>query len=151
MDSRAWTSAKAHAPMQRHGCQCLPPLWWGVAALTAACDPGFSLWAGEWESAVKGILAARPDDRDDVAAARRLFFEAGDPAGAAQQLPMRMGAERACLQVCRCPCVTRHSAFHVWCMWCILCLDAVSHTSRHLDARLRRTVLSLWPCSLLIM
>lgn len=65
---------------------------------------------------MKGILAARPDDRDDVAAARRLFFEAGDPAGAAQQLPMRMSAERACLQVRahteRCFCMGWRSGAH---------------------------------------
>lgn len=60
---------------------------------------GFALMAGEWEAAVKAILMARPGEREDVAAARRLFWDAGDPAGAAAQLPMRMGAERACLQV----------------------------------------------------
>lgn len=55
--------------------------------------------AGEWESAVKGILAGRPGEREELQDARRLFWEAGDPAGAAQQMPLRMGAERACLQV----------------------------------------------------
>ena len=60
---------------------------------------GFALMAGEWESAVKGILAGRPGEREELQDARRLFWEAGDPAGAAQQMPLRMGAERACLQV----------------------------------------------------
>lgn len=72
----------------------------GPADVTAAVfGAGFALMAGEWEAAVKAILMARSGERDDVAAARRLFWDAGDPAGAAAQLPMRMGAERACLQV----------------------------------------------------
>eukprot|EP00892_Ulva_mutabilis_P010850 jgi/Ulvmu1/8137/UM040_0033.1 len=59
---------------------------------------GFALMAGQWEVAVKGILTGRPGEREELTDARRLFWEAGDPAGAAQQMPLRMSAERACLQ-----------------------------------------------------
>ncbi|GFR51215.1 hypothetical protein Agub_g13587, partial [Astrephomene gubernaculifera] len=58
---------------------------------------GRALLRGEYEHAVRMVLTGRPDERPDIAAARRLFFEKGDVKGALRGIPPFMLAERAVL------------------------------------------------------
>ncbi|GLC42432.1 hypothetical protein PLESTM_001332600 [Pleodorina starrii] len=60
-------------------------------------EVGRALLRGEYEKAVRLVLTGRPDERPDIAAARRLFFEKGDIKGALRGLPGFMLGERAVL------------------------------------------------------
>lgn len=56
------------------------------------------LLKGEWHQAVSLILSPHADDREDNAAARRLYTEGGDITGALKALPRHLTAEHALLQ-----------------------------------------------------
>ena len=57
------------------------------------------LLKGNWAEAVQLILAPHDDDREDNAAARKLYTEQGDVEGALRALPRHLTAERALLEV----------------------------------------------------
>ena len=68
--------------------------------LCPCCSVGRELIRGNWEAAVQLIMAGHEGEREDSAAARRLFLEAGDVAGALKQMPRHQTVERAILEVC---------------------------------------------------
>jgi hypothetical protein len=61
---------------------------------------GFLLLKGDWEAAVRAILAPQPNDSTDIVSARLLFSESGDAQAALKGLPRHLTAERCVLQVC---------------------------------------------------
>jgi tRNA pseudouridine13 synthase len=60
---------------------------------------GAALLRGEWEAALRLIVAPGPCPRPEIAAATALFLEKGDAAGALAGLPRYLVAERAALGV----------------------------------------------------
>ncbi|EFJ45168.1 hypothetical protein VOLCADRAFT_64047, partial [Volvox carteri f. nagariensis] len=60
-------------------------------------EVGRALLRCEYENAVRLVLTGRSDERPEIAAARRLFFEEGDAQGALRGIPNYMLGERAVL------------------------------------------------------
>ena len=61
---------------------------------------GLALIKGDWEAAVRLILAFSNHEKLEVAAARKLYLEQGDAAGALRAMPRYCSAECAILEVC---------------------------------------------------
>ena len=61
---------------------------------------GLALVKGDWKEAVRLILMPSQHDKPEVLAARTLFLERGDAAGALHAMPRWCSAECAILQVC---------------------------------------------------
>ena len=60
---------------------------------------GLQLLKGEWREAVRLILQPHEGEREDSAAARRLYLDGDDIQGALKAMPMYQTAERAILEV----------------------------------------------------
>lgn len=60
---------------------------------------GALLLKGDWAGAIALIMAPHEDDREDNAAARRLYTEQGDLRGALRAMPNHLTAEKAILEV----------------------------------------------------
>ena len=60
---------------------------------------GALLLKGDWQGAINLILAPSSDDRDDNAAARKLYTEGRNARAALKALPRHFTAERALLEV----------------------------------------------------
>ena len=68
-----------------------------------SCRVGLALIKGDWEAAVRLILAPSEHDKPEVVAARRTYLDQGDAATALHAMPRFCSAECAILQV---PCIS---------------------------------------------
>ena len=62
------------------------------------CSVGRELIKGNWKEAVRLLMSGHEGERADSAAARKLFLEDGDIAGALKQMPRHLTVERAILE-----------------------------------------------------
>ena len=69
-----------------------------MAQANCTCSVGRELIKGNWKEAVRLLMSGHEGERADSAAARKLFLEDGDIAGALKQMPRHLTVERAILE-----------------------------------------------------
>lgn len=69
---------------------------------------GRELIQGNWKEAVRLLMSGHEGERADSAAARQLFLEDGDIAGALKQMPRHLTVERAILEASPFPLFVLH-------------------------------------------